>query len=75
LNTQTLALFNKLKKELPEKCCNPGTLINTNCFIRSSPPKDEEKRTLQNDSFSSHASRKEESMPRNGANIRFKSYP
>jgi len=32
----------KLKKGLPEKCCNPGTLINTIALFEAAP-KDEEK--------------------------------
>jgi hypothetical protein len=31
---------------LPEKCCNPGTLIHTIALLEAAP-KDEEKRTLQ----------------------------
>jgi hypothetical protein len=46
----------KLKKGLPEKCCNPGTLINTIALFEAAP-KDEEKEHSKGFIFS-HASRK-----------------
>lgn len=49
-NTQHLLYSTSSKKELPEKCCNPGTLINTKLLYSKQPQKTRKKNT-PNDSF------------------------
>jgi hypothetical protein len=48
LEHSTLALFNKIKKGLLEKCCNLGTFINIIALFEAAP-KDEIKYTKQLD--------------------------
>jgi hypothetical protein len=61
------------KKGLPEKCCNPGTLIHTIALLEAAP-KDEEKTTLQMIHFFPMLPERKKAWQNFGANIRFKSY-
>jgi hypothetical protein len=70
LEHSTLALFNKLKKG---GCLKNAVILehsSTQIALLDAAPEDEE-REHSKWFISSHASRKEESMGRNGANIRF----